>query len=148
MCYYRSLNLMTTPTINHCHKLDAHRGASVKIHMSRSMASIINTSCSESLFRPQRRKINNILTTGDGTLAVGGGTQTVNCDTLMAGDGTLAVNGGTLTVDSGILTNGVGMLAVSGGTLMIDDSTLMVSYGTLMSDSKHRLSGAIASATW
>jgi hypothetical protein len=63
------------------------------------MAFAINTSRSESLFRPWRCKISGILTPDDDTLEVGGGTLTINCNTLMAGDGTMAVSGGTLMVD-------------------------------------------------
>jgi hypothetical protein len=83
------------------------------------MASVFNTSRSESLFWPRRCKITDILTTGDGTLAVGCGTLTI----------------------------GVGMLAVIGDTLTINNSILTVSGGTLTSDDQHRLSGAIASVT-
>jgi hypothetical protein len=106
----------------------AHRGADMKIHTSRSMASTINTSHSESLFRLRCGKISNILT---------------------AGEGTLAVSGGTLTVDDGTLTAGVDMLAVGSGsnTMTVDDCTLTVSDGTLTSNGQHRLSGAIASMT-
>jgi hypothetical protein len=106
--------------------VSAHRRASVKIHTSGSMASTINTSRSESLFWPRRCNISGILTVGDDTLAVSGGTLMVDCSTLTAGDGTLAVSGGILT---------------------IDDSTLMISGGTLTSDGQHRLSGAIISVT-
>jgi hypothetical protein len=120
--------------------LGAHSGASVKIHTSRSMASTINTSHSESLFRSRRCKISDILTVGDSTLAVGGGTVMVDCGTLTAGDGTLAVSGGTLTA-------GIGLLAVGGSTLAVNNNTLIVSGGNLMSDGQHRLNGAIASMT-
>jgi hypothetical protein len=43
------------------------------------MTSTINRSRSESLFWPRRYKINSILTAGDGTLAVSGGTLMVDC---------------------------------------------------------------------
>jgi hypothetical protein len=118
----------------------AHCGDDVMIHTSRSMASTINTSHSESLFQPRRCKISDILVAGDDTLAVGGGTLTDDYDTLMAGDGTLMVDGGTLTAV-------VGMLAIGSGTLTVNDSTLTVSGDTLTSDGQHRLSGAITSVT-
>jgi hypothetical protein len=79
----------------------------MKIHTSRLMASMINTSCSKSLFLPRCNKITGIPTIGDGTL-------TIDNDTLMAGDNTLAIGGGTLTVDGSTLT-------VASGTLMSDD---------------------------
>jgi hypothetical protein len=41
------------------------------------MASTINTSHSENLFRPQLCKISDILTASDDTLAVGDGTLTI-----------------------------------------------------------------------
>jgi hypothetical protein len=91
------------------------------------MASTINTSHSESLFRSRRCKISDILTVGDSTLAVGGGTVMVDC-------------GDTLTA-------GIGLLAVGGSTLAVNNNTLIVSGGNLMSDGQHRLNGAIASMT-
>jgi hypothetical protein len=94
----------------------AHHRAGVKIHTSRSMAFTIDTSRSESLFWPRSYRISGTLTSvGDGTLAVIGGTLTIDGCTLTVGsdtsmiDGcTLAVGGGTLTVDCGTMTSAGG----------------------------------------
>jgi hypothetical protein len=98
------------------------------------MASTINTSHSENLFRPQLCKISNILMAGDDTLAVGDGTLTIEWGTLTVGDDTLAIGGGTLTVGDDTLAVGGGTLTVDGGTLMADVGMLAVGGGTLMVD--------------
>jgi hypothetical protein len=89
--------------------VSAHRGAGMKIHTSRSMASTINTSRSESLFWPRHCKISSTLTSTDGTLTVD--------------DSTLTSTDSTLTVDSSTRMSVGSTLMAGNGTLAIDGST-------------------------
>jgi hypothetical protein len=90
----------------------AHRGAGMKIYMSRSIASTINTARNEILshsalpFNDTRMVDGGILTSASGTLTVDNNTRMFDSDILMSA-------GGTLMVDCSIWT-------VYDSTLMID----------------------------
>jgi hypothetical protein len=147
--------------------VSAHRGVGMKIHTTRLMASMINTS---------RSKISDTLAVDGGTLAIDGGTLAVgdgtlavdsitlmvdNCMlmvgndasatydyTLAFGGATLMSAGGTRTIDDSTLTVGGGTLMSADDTQTVDDSTRTVDGGTLTSDDQHQLNSAIASMTW